>query len=159
MGDVEHGRYVVLEGHAFGGDRVYRYEWPGTDLEGPGPHRIQLWDRYVPDLPTGALGSTPGNSSITLIVHDGDHTIPDTATVGNFSVLLQIQAPRTVGWAGVAWGGVMVNNPLTVGWANGNTAVVSSRSTTRYSKTPVASPLALHAARPRACDPKLLLRA
>jgi hypothetical protein len=53
--------------------------------------------------------------------------IPDTATPGNFSVLLQISAPRSVGWAGIAWGGVMVNNPLTVGWANGNTAVVSSR--------------------------------
>jgi len=54
--------------------------------------------------------------------------IPDNATAGNFDVLLQIAAPKTVGWAGIAWGGVMVNNPLTVGWANGNTAVVSSRS-------------------------------
>ncbi|AEO70999.1 uncharacterized protein THITE_2059294 [Thermothielavioides terrestris NRRL 8126] len=54
--------------------------------------------------------------------------IPDTATAGNFDVLLQIEAPKTVGWAGVAWGGVMVNNPLTVGWANGTSAVVSSRS-------------------------------
>lgn len=54
--------------------------------------------------------------------------IPDTATAGNFDVLLQISAPKTVGWAGLAWGGVMVNNPLTVAWANGDTAVVSSRS-------------------------------
>ncbi|KAL2262908.1 hypothetical protein VTK26DRAFT_9049 [Humicola hyalothermophila] len=54
--------------------------------------------------------------------------IPDTATTGNFSALLQIQAPRQVGWAGVAWGGTMVNNPLTVAWANGDGAVVSSRS-------------------------------
>jgi len=54
--------------------------------------------------------------------------IPDTATAGNFDVLLQIAAPKTVGWAGIAWGGVMVNNPLTVGWANGNKTVVSSRS-------------------------------
>jgi hypothetical protein len=56
--------------------------------------------------------------------------IPDTATVGNFDALLQIEAPKTVGWAGVAWGGIMVNNPLTVCWANGNTTVVSSRSAT-----------------------------
>ncbi|KAK3303914.1 uncharacterized protein B0T15DRAFT_534954 [Chaetomium strumarium] len=54
--------------------------------------------------------------------------IPDNATVGNFDVLLQIQAPKTVGWAGVAWAGVMVNNPLTVAWANGDKTVVSSRS-------------------------------
>ncbi len=54
--------------------------------------------------------------------------IPDTATAGSFDVLLQIAAPKTVGWAGVAWGGTMVNNPLTVGWANGDKTVVSSRS-------------------------------
>ena len=54
--------------------------------------------------------------------------IPDTATAGNFDVLLQIAAPKTVGWAGIAWGGVMTNNPLTLGWANGDKTVVSSRS-------------------------------
>jgi hypothetical protein len=54
--------------------------------------------------------------------------IPDTAAAGNFDVLLQIAAPKTVGWAGIAWGGVMVNNPLTVAWANGDKTVVSSRS-------------------------------
>lgn len=53
--------------------------------------------------------------------------IPDTATRGDFDVLLQIVAPRTVGWAGIAWGGTMVNNPLLVGWANGDTTVASSR--------------------------------
>ena len=54
--------------------------------------------------------------------------IPEDATPGDFDVLLQIVAPKTVGWAGIAWGGVMTNNPLTVGWANGETTVVSSRS-------------------------------
>ncbi len=54
--------------------------------------------------------------------------IPDTATAGNFDVLLQIAAPKAVGWAGIAWGGVMTNNPLTLGWANGDKTVVSSRS-------------------------------
>ncbi|GAB1313709.1 Cellobiose dehydrogenase cytochrome domain-containing protein [Madurella fahalii] len=53
--------------------------------------------------------------------------IPDTATAGSFDILVQIVAPRTVGWAGIAWGGVMVNNPLLVGWANGETTVASSR--------------------------------
>lgn len=32
--------------------------------------------------------------------------IPDNATAGNFDVLLQIVAPKAVGWAGLAWGGV-----------------------------------------------------
>jgi len=54
--------------------------------------------------------------------------IPDTATAGNFDVLLQIVAPKAAGWAGLAWGGVMVNNPLTVAWANGANTVVTSRS-------------------------------
>lgn len=54
--------------------------------------------------------------------------IPDTATTGNFDVLLQISAPKTVGWAGVSWSGIMTNTPLTIGWANGEGAVVSSRS-------------------------------
>lgn len=56
--------------------------------------------------------------------------IPDTAVAGSFDVLLQIEAPTTVGWAGLAWGGVMVNNPLTIAWANEDGAVVSSRSAT-----------------------------
>ncbi|KAK5651981.1 hypothetical protein OQA88_11524 [Cercophora sp. LCS_1] len=54
--------------------------------------------------------------------------IPDTATAGNFDVLLQIVAPKAVGWAGLAWGGVMTNNPLLVAWPNGaNAAVATSR--------------------------------
>ncbi|KAK3372990.1 hypothetical protein B0T24DRAFT_248854 [Lasiosphaeria ovina] len=66
--------------------------------------------------------------------------IPDTATVGNFDLLLQIVAPKAIGWAGVAWGGVMTNNPLTVAWANpGATSVVSSRrASSRTYPTPFA---------------------
>ena len=48
-----------------------------------------------------------------------------------FDVLLQVVAPRSVGWAGLAWGGQMTYNPLTVGWANGDKGVVvSSRRAT-----------------------------
>jgi len=63
---------------------------------------------------------TPENIAIRI-------AIPENATAGNFDILLQIQAPKTVGWAGIAWGGVMTNNPLTVAWASGTTSVVSSR--------------------------------
>ncbi|KAK4183733.1 hypothetical protein QBC35DRAFT_525934 [Podospora australis] len=57
--------------------------------------------------------------------------IPENATAtADFDVLLQIQAPSTVGWAGIAWGGVMVNNPLTVAWPSGQSVVVSSRLAT-----------------------------
>lgn len=54
--------------------------------------------------------------------------IPDVQAAP-FDILLQIVAPKTVGWAGIAWGGKMSNNPLTVGWPNENTAIVSSRWT------------------------------
>jgi len=54
--------------------------------------------------------------------------IPDTATSGSFDVILQIEAPKAVGWAGIAWGGSMTNNPLTVAWANGaGSAIASTR--------------------------------
>ena len=57
--------------------------------------------------------------------------IPDTATAtAHFDVLLSIVAPTTVGWAAIAWGGQMANNPLTIGWANGASTVVSSRRAT-----------------------------
>lgn len=57
--------------------------------------------------------------------------IPDNATAtADFDVLVQLQAPKSVGWAGIAWGGTMVNNPLTVAWANAATVVVSSRRAT-----------------------------
>ncbi|KAK8095089.1 hypothetical protein PG997_001774 [Apiospora hydei] len=52
--------------------------------------------------------------------------VPDVATAP-FDILLQIAAPKSVGWAGVAWGGQMTLNPLTVGWANNDKTVVSSR--------------------------------
>lgn len=54
--------------------------------------------------------------------------IPDVQAAP-FDILLQIVAPKTVGWAGIAWGGQMSNNPLTIGWPNGDSVVVSSRWT------------------------------
>ncbi len=57
--------------------------------------------------------------------------ISDTAAAGKpFDVLLSITAPKATGWAAVAWGGQMAGNPLTIGWANGASAQVSSREAT-----------------------------
>ncbi|KAH8885314.1 CBD9-like protein [Thozetella sp. PMI_491] len=53
--------------------------------------------------------------------------ISDKATAAPFDVLLSIIAPKATGWAAIAWGGVMANNPLTVAWASGDKTVVSSR--------------------------------
>ena len=65
--------------------------------------------------------------------------IPDTATPGNFSALLQIVAPKAVGWAGLAWGGSMVNNPLAVAWATGTTGIISSRKASSRSYPAVSN--------------------
>lgn len=66
---IGRARYIRAEGLAFGGDRTYRYEWPGTALQGKGPHLID----------PAHLGHLVHR--ITLVVHDGDGTIPDTAWV------------------------------------------------------------------------------
>ena len=56
---------ALIEGLAFGGDRIYRYAWPGTDLSGPGPH----WIRATKD------------TTLTLVLSDADDTIADTAWI------------------------------------------------------------------------------
>ncbi|KAI1181686.1 iron reductase domain protein [Nemania serpens] len=48
-------------------------------------------------------------------------------TASPFDMLLQIVAPKTAQWAGIAFGGRMINNTIAIGWANGNTSVASSR--------------------------------
>ena len=47
-----------------------------------------------------------------------------------YDAVLQVVAPNQVGWAGLAWGGNMIKNPLTVAWANGQKATISSRYAT-----------------------------
>jgi len=64
--------------------------------------------------------------------------IPDSAKAAPFDIAISITAPvKTVGWAGIAWGGVMANNPLAVAWANGNSVMISSRSSAGH--TPPAA--------------------
>jgi hypothetical protein len=45
----------------------------------------------------------------------------------SYDAVIQIVAPLEVGWTGLAWGGSMVNDPLTLGWQNGQSATLSSR--------------------------------
>jgi len=50
------------------------------------------------------------------------------AAVDSGETLLRITAPVSgVGWAGLAWGGGMRNNPLAVGWPSDTGATISSR--------------------------------
>ncbi len=45
----------------------------------------------------------------------------------DFDVVIQIVAPSDVGWAGLAWGGGMLKNPLATVWGTSNGAMISSR--------------------------------
>jgi len=53
--------------------------------------------------------------------------VPTNAPSGPYNVVLQVVVPSQLGWVGLAWGGNMVKNPLTVAYPNGNKATVSSR--------------------------------
>ncbi|KAI5859961.1 CBD9-like protein [Durotheca rogersii] len=66
---------------------------------------------------------TTGSVYITFRI-----AIPSTAIAGqSYDAVLQVVAPNTAGWVGVAWGGSMTNNPLLIGWVNGGSAVASVR--------------------------------
>src|SRR5262249_29420212 len=56
---------IRIEAQAFGGDRNYTYDWPGTSLHGRGPHTVCV----------------QGDTSFTLVAHDGSGTLPDTAVL------------------------------------------------------------------------------
>ncbi|KAK7981188.1 hypothetical protein PG989_013645 [Apiospora arundinis] len=79
------------------------------------------------DAATGVCYSEVSASNATYRV-----AIPNV-NAAPFDILLQIVAPKSVGWAGIAWGGHMAENPLTLGWANGKeSTVVSSRWATGH---------------------------
>ncbi|KAL6705840.1 hypothetical protein ACN47E_006300 [Coniothyrium glycines] len=44
-----------------------------------------------------------------------------------YDIVLQVIAPNQLGWVGLAWGGSMIRNPLTVAYPNGQKPTVSSR--------------------------------
>ncbi|KAK3372123.1 hypothetical protein B0H63DRAFT_439249 [Podospora didyma] len=103
--------------------------WTASASEGVEPAKRQDAARkYCPG------GTSICFSEYTVATHNIVYriAIPDVKSAP-FDILLQIVAPVAVGWAGLAWGGKMSSNPLTVAWANGKTSVVSSRFTTGHS--------------------------
>ncbi|KAJ4398968.1 hypothetical protein N0V85_006148 [Neurospora sp. IMI 360204] len=96
--------------------------------------RQSLTQKYCPSSTPGAAcfsEFTVAAQKITYRI-----AIPEVAAAP-FDIYLQIIAPKaTAGWAGIAWGGKMSNNPLTIGWAlpnGGDGSVVSSRFTSGHS--------------------------
>lgn len=98
--------------------------------------RQSLTQKYCPPSSTPGAGAAACFSEFTVAAQKITYriAIPETAAAAApFDIYLQIIAPKaTAGWAGIAWGGKMSNNPLTIGWAlpnGGNGSVVSSRWT------------------------------
>ena len=62
---VDMAKGIGIEALGFGTAHTLNYEWPGTDLEGKGPHWIR----------------TDRDTMVTLVVSDEVGTVPDTAWV------------------------------------------------------------------------------
>ncbi|KAL1889012.1 hypothetical protein Sste5346_009192 [Sporothrix stenoceras] len=75
------------------------------------------------------LAEFSSTSSVTYRIGVQDAATSSTT----YDTLLQIIAPIATGWTGLAWGGSMTNNPLTVAWpSTDNSAIVSSRWATGH---------------------------
>lgn len=61
--------------------------------------------------------------------------VPSSAQPGQpYDIVIQAVVPNAVGWAGVAFGGSMVYNPLFVAWASGQSTQGSVRWATSHSQ-------------------------
>ncbi|KAF2692002.1 iron reductase domain protein [Lentithecium fluviatile CBS 122367] len=58
--------------------------------------------------------------------------VPSNPPSGAYDIVIQVVTPNQVGWNGLAWGGNMVRNPLTVAYPNGNKVTLSSRWATGH---------------------------
>ncbi|KAK8096598.1 Cellobiose dehydrogenase [Apiospora kogelbergensis] len=88
------------------------------------------------DAETGiAFQSYPSADGVEFRV-----ALPATIEAGKpYDVILQVEAPKSLGWIGWAWAGQMTYNPLTIIWANGDQVMHSSRMAFGYS-SPTAYP-------------------
>lgn len=57
------GGYTGMEAFGYGGQKDLTYRWPGTNLQGRGPHIFNL----------------EGDTTFMVIVEDGNRSLPDTA--------------------------------------------------------------------------------
>ena len=102
--------------------QVSAYGWPSSKITTRAESAVSYTD---PD--TGFVFSE-FKAAFTLqsnIVYR--FAVASNAPSGAYDVVIQVVSPNQVGWNGLAWGGNMVRNPLTVAYPNGNRATVSSR--------------------------------
>lgn len=87
-------------------------------------HCAQADSKMVHDFLTGITFSayTSGYTGIAFGV-----ALPMNVSDPYDAIISITASVSNTAWAGFAWGGAMVWNPLTVAWANGKTTVASSR--------------------------------
>ncbi|EDU50215.1 conserved hypothetical protein [Pyrenophora tritici-repentis Pt-1C-BFP] len=98
-------------------------------MEPPNPHTLSPRSTSYHDTETGfTFSETKAAATLTSNIV---YRIAQPANVPAntpYDIVLQVVAPISLGWVGLAWGGGMIRNPLTVGYPNGNKAsTVSSR--------------------------------
>lgn len=96
---------------------------------------VQSWDTETSVHKDAETGFTFSQANVAYSLTAGiifRIALPtNTSTTSGYDVVIQVISPSALGWVGLAWGGEMVSNPLTVAWPNGNRGViVSSRRAT-----------------------------
>ncbi|KAI2634444.1 hypothetical protein GGS21DRAFT_102913 [Xylaria nigripes] len=99
------------------------------------------WYMILTTLIGYSLANTPvvhdDETGFTFLEYEAGHSIalrfaiPKPASEG-FDLVFQIDAPAAAGWAGFAWGGTMIDCPLTVGWAFEDSGFASVRRTSSH---------------------------
>ncbi|KAF2031305.1 CBD9-like protein [Setomelanomma holmii] len=106
----------------------------------PLPERMKLEARAVAivDQDTGfTFSETQAAATLSSNIVYRIATPANVPANQPYDVVVQVIAPNSLGWVGLAWGGSMIRNPLTVAYPNGQTPTVSSRWATGHS-TPAA---------------------
>ncbi|KAH7073390.1 hypothetical protein FB567DRAFT_553985 [Paraphoma chrysanthemicola] len=106
----------------------------------PAPERLALEARAVAivDQETGfTFSETKAAATLTSNIVYRIATPANVPAGQPYDIVLQVIAPTSLGWVGLAWGGSMIRNPLTVAYPNGQKPTVSSRWATGHS-TPQA---------------------
>lgn len=83
----------------------------------------EVQSRVACDADTKICYSTYSNAASGL---EFGVALPKNVT-DPYDAIIKVTAPISHVWAGFAWGGQMVWNPLTVAWSNGNSGIASAR--------------------------------
>ncbi|KAF1834180.1 CBD9-like protein [Decorospora gaudefroyi] len=102
--------------------------WPATSKHSLAPRSTSFFDSETGFTFSETKAAATLSSSIIYRIAQ-----PSNVQYGQpYDVVIQVVAPNSLGWVGLAWGGSMVRNPLTVAYPNGQRPTVSSRWATGH---------------------------